>query len=113
MTIQLKPELERLIQEDVERGPYQNVDEFVECAVQMLHEQEEWLSANRAEIGAKIEEGYASAQRGELIDDHEIRAQMEERKPPGGLTRAGSDPFSLNSRGRGGSLRNMGLHCGL
>jgi antitoxin ParD1/3/4 len=80
MTIRLKPELERLIQEDVERGPYQTLDEFVECAVQMLHEQEEWLSANQADISAKIEEGYASAQRGELIEDGEVRAQIEERK---------------------------------
>ena len=80
MTIHLKPELERLIQQDVARGPYGNVDEFVERAVQMLHEQEEWLSAYRAEISAKIEEGYASAQRGELIDDDQVRAQMEEKK---------------------------------
>lgn len=44
MTIRLKPELEQLIQEDVERGPYQTADEYVEEAVKMLHEQEEWLS---------------------------------------------------------------------
>ena len=80
MTIHLKPELERLIQKDVERGPYQTADEFVERAVQMLHEQEEWMWANRAEIRAKIEEGYASAQRGDLIDADQVRAQMEEKK---------------------------------
>ena len=80
MTIHLKPELERLIQKDVERGPYQTADEFVERAIQMLHEQEEWLSANRADIAAKIEEGYASAQRGEMIDDDEVRARMEAKK---------------------------------
>jgi antitoxin ParD1/3/4 len=80
MTIHLKPELEQLIQKDVQRGPYQSVDEFVECAVQMLHEQEEWLSANRAEISAKIEEGYAAAQRGDLIDAEQVREQMAEKK---------------------------------
>ena len=37
----------------------------MEDAVQMLDEQEEWLSANRADIRAKIDEGYAAAQRGE------------------------------------------------
>lgn len=41
MTIHLKPELERLTQQDVERGPYETADEFVERAVQMPHEQEE------------------------------------------------------------------------
>ncbi len=80
MTIHLKPELERLIQQDVERGPYETADEFVERAVQLLHDQEEWLSANRVDIGAKIEEGYASAQRGELIEGDRVRARMEEKK---------------------------------
>lgn len=32
----------------------------------MLHEQETWLAANRAEIQTKIAEGYASEQRGEI-----------------------------------------------
>jgi putative addiction module CopG family antidote len=80
MTIHLKPELEQLIQQDVERGPYQTVDEFVECAVQMLHEQEQWLSANRAGINAKIDEGYTAAQRGELIDGDQVREQLAEKK---------------------------------
>jgi antitoxin ParD1/3/4 len=80
MTIHLSPELERLIRQDIERGPYETVDEFVERAVQMLHDQEEWLSENRTHIAAKIEEGYAAAQRGELIDGDQVRAQLEERK---------------------------------
>lgn len=80
MTIHLKPELEQLIQRDVQRGPYRTVDEFVECAVQMLHEQEEWLSANRAEISAKIDEGYAAARRGELTDGDQVREQIAEKK---------------------------------
>jgi Arc/MetJ-type ribon-helix-helix transcriptional regulator len=29
MTIRLKPELEALVKKDVERGPYESVDEFV------------------------------------------------------------------------------------
>ena len=80
MTIRLKPEVEALIQKDVERGPYQSVDEFVEQAVQMLHEQEQWLADNHADIAAKIEKGYASAERGELLDPEQVRAQINERK---------------------------------
>lgn len=57
MEIRLRPELEELIRQDVQRGPYQTVDEFVEHAVSMLHEQETWLALHRAEIQAKIEEG--------------------------------------------------------
>jgi len=80
MTIRLKPELEALIQKDVERGPYQSADEFVEQAVQMLHEQEQWLADNHADIAAKIEKGYASAERGELLDSDQVRAQIDKRK---------------------------------
>jgi len=39
------------------RSSYQTVEEYVECAVLMLHYQEAWLEQNRAEIGTKIAEG--------------------------------------------------------
>lgn len=80
MNIRLRPEIEELIKQDIQGGAYQSVDEFVEHAVTILHEQEAWLAANREEIRAKIAEGYASAQRGELINASEVRAHMEERK---------------------------------
>ena len=80
MTVHLKPELERIVREGVERGPYRNADEFLERAVHLLHDQEEWLSANREEIRARIEEGYASAQRGDLMDAESVRAEMREKK---------------------------------
>ena len=80
MNIRLRPEIEETIKQDIQCGAYQSVDEFVEHAVSMLHEQEAWLAANREEIRAKIAEGYAEAQRGESIDASDVRAQMEERK---------------------------------
>ena len=80
MTIHLASELQELIEKDVARGPYHTPEEFVEHAVRMLHEQEEWLSANRADIATQIEEGYAAAQRGELIDADAVKSQMDERK---------------------------------
>jgi putative addiction module CopG family antidote len=80
MEIRLRPELEELIKQDVRRGPYESVDEFVEQAVSMLHEQEAWLAANRAEIQTKIAEGYASAQRGELMSPDEARSRLAELK---------------------------------
>ena len=52
----------------------------MEHAVSLLHEQEAWLAENREEIRAKIAEGYAEAQRGELIDASDVCAQMEQRK---------------------------------
>jgi putative addiction module CopG family antidote len=80
MDIRLKPELEKLVEQDVQRGPYQTADEFVERAVVLLHEQETWLAEHAAEIGAKISEGYAAAKRGELIDAERARSAMEEKK---------------------------------
>ena len=80
MEIRLRPELEELVKQDVQRGPYETVDEFVEQAVSMLHEQEAWLAANRAEIRDKIDQGYASAQRGELIAPDEVRSRLAELK---------------------------------
>jgi putative addiction module CopG family antidote len=80
MNIRLRPELEELIKQDVQRGAYQTVDEFVEHAVSMLHEQEAWLAANRSEIRAKIAEGHAEAQRGELIAADEVLASFEQHK---------------------------------
>jgi antitoxin ParD1/3/4 len=80
MNVRLKPETEKLIQQDLQSGVFQSVDEYVEHAVSMLHAREQWLAENRAEISAKIEEGYAAAQRGELSDEADVRARLEERK---------------------------------
>jgi antitoxin ParD1/3/4 len=80
MKIQLRPELEQLIRQDVQRGPYQTVDEFVEHAVSLLHEQEAWLAEHGSEIRDKIEQGYAAAQRGELVDSDQVRSRLDERK---------------------------------
>jgi putative addiction module CopG family antidote len=79
MVIHLNPELEALIQKDVERGPYQSADEFVARAIQMLHEQEQWLADNRADIAASIEHGFAQAERGELVDGDEAFQQLRQR----------------------------------
>jgi antitoxin ParD1/3/4 len=80
MEIRLRPELEDMIEKDVQSGPYRTVTEFVERAVSMLHEQEAWLAQNRAVIGTKIEEGYAAAQRGELMDSDAVRSRLAELK---------------------------------
>jgi putative addiction module CopG family antidote len=80
MPIDVSPGTEAVIQQEVQRGPYRSASEFVEQAVAMLHEHEEWFSANRAEIAKKIEQGYASAQRGDLIDEQQLRERMAVRK---------------------------------
>ena len=80
MDIRLRPELEALIRQDVQRGQYQSVDEFVERAIALLHEQETWLAENKGKIETQIAEGYASAQRGELVDAEEVRSRLNQLK---------------------------------
>jgi Arc/MetJ-type ribon-helix-helix transcriptional regulator len=80
MKIELRPEQEAIIRQNVERGPYKTVDEFVEQAITLLHEQEAWLAEQSSEIRAKIEDGYAAAQRGELIESGEVRRRVAEKK---------------------------------
>lgn len=83
MTIHLKPELEALIQKDVERGPYQSVDEFVERAVQMLHEEEALLANDSQAIREKIERAFCQFERDEGLTPEESRARLDEKKRPG------------------------------
>jgi Arc/MetJ-type ribon-helix-helix transcriptional regulator len=79
MTIHLNPELEALIQQDVERRPYESAEDFVAQAVQMLHQQEQWLVDHRSDIAEDIEHGFAQATRGELIDGDEAFEQLRRR----------------------------------
>ena len=90
MTVQLRPELEALVMKDVERGPYRSLDDFVEQAVTMLHEQEEYLAANREKIGQAIEEGWAEAQRGELLNAEEVKRDMAAMKQEWKANRKGA-----------------------
>jgi antitoxin ParD1/3/4 len=80
MNIRLKPELQKLVEEDLQRGPYRTADEFVERAVVLLHEHESWLAENSAEIGASIAEGYAAARSGDLLDAEQVQQNMEQKK---------------------------------
>jgi putative addiction module CopG family antidote len=91
MQIRLRPELEELIKQDVERGPYQSVDEFVEHAVSLLHEQELWLAQNRAEIAARIDEAYTAAERGELLDPDAAHSRLNELKGTRTIKRSGDE----------------------
>src|SRR5712691_11501970 len=80
MTIQLRPELEQLIQKDIERGGYQSVEQFVERAIQLLHDEEHLLQENRAAIHEAIGEGLAQLDRGEGVPGDVSRTCLQEKK---------------------------------
>jgi antitoxin ParD1/3/4 len=80
MTIQLSPELEQLIEKDIERGGYQSVEQFVERAIQLLHDEEHLLQENKDAIHAAIGDGLAQLDRGEGVPGDRSRAQLQEKK---------------------------------
>lgn len=80
MTIELRPDIEDLVRQDMQAGMYRSVEEYLEKAVLLLHSQEVWLSAHRDEIAAQIEEGWQAAKRGDSIDAEQLKDALRERK---------------------------------
>jgi antitoxin ParD1/3/4 len=80
MTIELKPEAEAIIQKQLRSGAFANPEEVVERALEFLAVEEDWLSENRSDISARVQEGWDAAQRGELVDADEVRANLAEKK---------------------------------
>jgi putative addiction module CopG family antidote len=80
MTIRLKPEYEALIQEDVARGAYRSIQEFVERAVQLLHDEEALLHESRDAIHEQIGLGLAQLDQGHGISGEVSRTRLQNKK---------------------------------
>ena len=80
MTIELKPEMEALVQKRLETGAFATPEEVIERALEFLSAEEDWLADNRDGISAKIQEGWDQAQRGELLDGGGSPCQYGETK---------------------------------
>jgi putative addiction module CopG family antidote len=80
MTIQLPPELEQLIQKDIERGGYQSVEHFVERAIRLLHDEEHLLRENKEAIHEAIGEGLGQLDRGEGVPGDVSRLRLQQKK---------------------------------
>ena len=63
MTITLTPQLEALIRQKVEAGPYATADEVIEEALQALEERE-----RLQQLRAKLQIGLDQIERGEVIE---------------------------------------------
>jgi len=91
VTIDLKPEQQRLLDLAVQSGAYQSPGEVLDQAFAIIREQldrEDWMLEQREPIAAHIAKGFAQAERGELIDgDAAIAALRRQRagrlKPQG------------------------------
>ena len=91
MTIDLKPEQQRVIDLAVRSGVYRSPDDVLDQAFEIIREQldlEDWMIEQREAVAAHIEKGFLHAERGELIDGDTavelLRKRRAERlKPPG------------------------------
>ena len=80
MTIQLKPEQEHRIAEALRSGAYQSPDDVIDRALEVLQQRDEWLTANRQAVDAKIRRGMEELKRGEGIPEDELDAHLERLK---------------------------------
>jgi len=83
MSIELKPEQQRMIDLAVQSGAYQNPGEVLDQAFEIIREQldlEDWMLEQREAIAAHIEKGFAQAERGELIDGDAAVAMLRRRR---------------------------------
>lgn len=80
MTIELKPEQEHRVAEALRSGAYQNADEVINRALEVLQERDAWLAANREAIDAQIHRGIDELNRGEGIPEDQLDAHLERLK---------------------------------
>jgi antitoxin ParD1/3/4 len=78
MNVNLTPELERLVQEKVASGLYNNQSEVVREALRLLAERDRQRAAHLEGLRKALAEGLAQAQRGELLDGAAVVAEMRD-----------------------------------
>jgi len=80
VSITLRPEHERIVEEAVESGVYENADQVIERALELLRMDDLWNFDDKEDLSAKIERGLAQFERGESYTEEESIAEMERRK---------------------------------
>jgi Arc/MetJ-type ribon-helix-helix transcriptional regulator len=83
MTIELKPEHQRMIDLAIQSGAYQNSDEMLDQAFEIIREQlhlEDWMKEQREALASQIAVGFAQAERGELMDGEEAVQMLRQRR---------------------------------
>lgn len=83
MTIDLKPEQQRVIDLAVRSGAYQNAGEVLDQAFEIIREQldlEDWMLEQREQVAAHIATGFALAERGELMDEDAALEMLRKRR---------------------------------
>ena len=86
MQIVLPPELEQLVQHQIEIGKYKSAIEVITAGVQLLQQQEDIYKGRLQELQQEVLLGWDAAQRGELVEGttaiEQIRAKLRKRHAP-------------------------------
>jgi Arc/MetJ-type ribon-helix-helix transcriptional regulator len=80
MTITLRPEHERLIAQAMRTGAYQNPDDVVAHALDLLNSSDKFSLDEQSSVEEKIEGAFAQFERGEFFSAEESRADLEKQK---------------------------------
>ena len=80
MKVELNSELEQMIEQDVQRGNYRSVDEYLDRAVRILHHEEELLVLDGKIVDEEIALGIAQLDRGEGVPGEVTRKRLQDRK---------------------------------
>jgi Arc/MetJ-type ribon-helix-helix transcriptional regulator len=83
MTIDLKPEQLRVIDLAVRSGAYENANEVLDHAFEIIREQldlEDWMLGQLEEVAAHIAVGFAQAERGDLVAGDAVAEILRQRR---------------------------------
>jgi len=83
MTIDLKPEQQRVIDLAVRSGAYRNSGEVLDQAFAIIREQldlDDWMLTEREAVASHIATGFAQAQHGELTDGDVAVEMLRQRR---------------------------------
>jgi putative addiction module CopG family antidote len=80
LQVNLPPDLETLVKKRLSSGGYSSVEEVFRRALEAQDAEESWTAEERQALADHIEEGFAQAVRGELIDGVEARREINAMK---------------------------------
>ncbi|NET73633.1 MAG: type II toxin-antitoxin system ParD family antitoxin [Sphaerospermopsis sp. SIO1G2] len=78
MQIVVKPDQEKYILEKLQEGKYQNIDELLSVAFQLLEQHDE-KEKQLSELRRKISEGTEQIRQGEVIEGELVFQQLQEK----------------------------------
>jgi len=78
VNISITPELDAFLRAKVESGRYQTTSEVVREALRLLERQEQERDEAFNQLKAKLDQGAAQAERGELLDGDEVFEELRQ-----------------------------------